>query len=65
MFAVVITHVHILPEPVGKKLLVCFQIGKGVLRIMKGDFNATADIIPADLATNMMIAVGWHTAAHK
>ncbi|XP_052228168.1 fatty acyl-CoA reductase 1-like isoform X2 [Dreissena polymorpha] len=40
-------------------------IGKGVLRIMKGDFNATADIIPADFATNMLLAVGWYTAVHK
>ncbi|XP_045176166.1 fatty acyl-CoA reductase 1-like [Mercenaria mercenaria] len=40
-------------------------IGKGVLRIMKGDFSATADIIPVDLATNMLIAVGWYTAIHK
>ncbi|XP_052801247.1 fatty acyl-CoA reductase 1-like [Mya arenaria] len=40
-------------------------IGKGVLRIMKGDHDATADLIPADLATNMLIAVGWYTAVHK
>lgn len=37
-------------------------IGKGVLRIMKGDQKATADIIPVDMACNMLIAVGWHTA---
>ena len=47
------------------RILLVFQIGKGVLRIMKGDCNSTADIIPADLACNMMIAVGWHTAVHK
>ncbi|XP_060601049.1 fatty acyl-CoA reductase 1-like [Ruditapes philippinarum] len=40
-------------------------IGKGVLRTMKGDFNATADIIPVDLATNMLITIGWYTAIHK
>lgn len=40
-------------------------IGKGVLRIMKGDYNATADIIPADLATNMLIVVGWYTGTHR
>lgn len=40
-------------------------IGKGALRIMKGDANATADVIPVDLATNMLIAVGWYTATKR
>ncbi|KAL4225214.1 Fatty acyl-CoA reductase 2 [Mactra antiquata] len=40
-------------------------IGKGVLRIMKGDFNATADLIPADLATNMLVCIGWYTGTHR
>ena len=44
---------------------VVLQIGKGVLRIMKGDSKATADIIPVDLATNMLIAVGWYTATQR
>lgn len=40
-------------------------IGKGVLRIMKGDPKATADIIPVDLATNTLITVGWYTATQN
>ena len=31
---------------------------------MKGDAKATADIIPVDLATNMLIAVGWYKGTH-
>ncbi|XP_050411119.1 fatty acyl-CoA reductase 1 [Patella vulgata] len=40
-------------------------IGKGVLRCMMGNFNGTADILPVDIATNLMITVGWHTAVNK
>ncbi|ESO97369.1 hypothetical protein LOTGIDRAFT_214222 [Lottia gigantea] len=40
-------------------------IGKGVLRMMIGDFHGTADILPVDIATNLMITVGWHTAVNK
>lgn len=40
-------------------------IGNGVLRIMKGDFDATADIIPVDLACNLMIAAAWYRGTHK
>ena len=32
---------------------------------MKGDSKATADIIPVDLATNMLIAIGWYTATNR
>ena len=32
---------------------------------MKGDFYATADVIPVDLATNLMIAVAWYTAIQR
>lgn len=40
-------------------------IGKGVLRSMKGDYHAKADIIPVDIATNLMIAVAWYTAMER
>jgi fatty acyl-CoA reductase len=40
-------------------------IGKGVLRSMNGDFNATADIIPVDLAINLMITTAWYTALER
>lgn len=36
--------------------------GKGVLRVMKGDVNAKADIIPVDFCANMLIAIAWRTA---
>ncbi|CAH1259082.1 FAR1 [Branchiostoma lanceolatum] len=40
----------------------CNAIGKGLLRTMRGDNNACADIIPVDLTANLMIAVAWDTA---
>ncbi|XP_060074421.1 fatty acyl-CoA reductase 1-like [Ylistrum balloti] len=40
-------------------------IGCGLLRIMKGDFHATADIIPVDFTAKMMIATAWYTVVHK
>jgi hypothetical protein len=41
------------------------QAGKGMLRFMKGDFNAIADIIPVDTAVNMMICVAWETGTKR
>lgn len=40
-------------------------IGNGLLRNMMGDFNGTADIIPVDTATKMMIACAWNTGVDK
>jgi len=40
-------------------------IGTGLLRSMKGERSAQADIIPVDIATNLMIAVAWQTAKEK
>ena len=45
--------------------LAILQIGKGVLRIMEGNFHGTADIVPVDLATNLMIAAAQKTATDK
>lgn len=38
-----------------------FQIGKGVLRILEGDVNKVADIVPIDYCVNMLIAITWYT----
>ncbi|XP_076471448.1 fatty acyl-CoA reductase 1-like [Babylonia areolata] len=40
-------------------------IGKGLLRCMHGNFHATADLIPVDIATNAMIAAAWYTGVEK
>ncbi|XP_064601649.1 fatty acyl-CoA reductase 1-like [Liolophura sinensis] len=40
-------------------------IGKGVLRIMKGDFHGTSDIIPVDIAVKLLIAAAWYTAVER
>lgn len=40
-------------------------IGNGLLRSMKGNFHGTADVIPVDIASNMMIAVAWDNVVHK
>jgi len=37
-------------------------VGKGVLRILEGDVNKVADIIPIDYCVNMLICVGWYTS---
>lgn len=40
-------------------------IGKGLLRCMHGNFHATADVVPVDIATNAMIVVAWYTAVER
>ncbi|KAL5007705.1 hypothetical protein ScPMuIL_016511 [Solemya velum] len=40
-------------------------IGHGLLRSMKGDRHAIADLIPCDIAVKAIIAVAWHTAVEK
>ena len=37
------------------------QIGKGMLKVLRFKERAKADIVPVDLAVNMLIAVGWIT----
>ncbi|XP_070611331.1 fatty acyl-CoA reductase 2 [Erythrolamprus reginae] len=39
--------------------------GKGILRSIKCNPAAVADIIPVDLAINLTIAAGWYTAVHR
>ncbi|KJE91335.1 male sterility protein [Capsaspora owczarzaki ATCC 30864] len=36
--------------------------GKGVLRIMRGDEAAAADIVPVDFCASMILAIAWRTA---
>ncbi|XP_032077718.1 fatty acyl-CoA reductase 2-like [Thamnophis elegans] len=38
---------------------------KGILRSIKCNPAAVADIIPVDLAINLTIAAGWYTAVHR
>lgn len=40
-------------------------IGKGMLRVMYGNFNGSADIIPVDVAVNLIIAAAWSTAIER
>lgn len=40
----------------------CIALGKGILRSMKGECSALADIVPVDIPINVMIAVAWYTA---
>ncbi|XP_076450898.1 fatty acyl-CoA reductase 1-like [Babylonia areolata] len=39
--------------------------GKGILRTMKGETSAVADIIPVDIPINVMIVVAWYTAVAR
>ncbi|XP_064599994.1 fatty acyl-CoA reductase 1-like [Liolophura sinensis] len=39
--------------------------GKGVLRTMKAENSAVADIVPVDIPINMMITVAWYTGVTK
>lgn len=36
--------------------------GRGILRSMKAESSAVADIIPVDIPINLMISVAWYTA---
>lgn len=39
--------------------------GKGILRSMKGESNAVADLVPVDIPINVMITVAWYTAVAR
>ena len=45
--------------------LPALQIGKGVMRILEGDVNKVADIIPIDYCVNMLLCIGWYTSIVK
>ncbi|KAG7455889.1 hypothetical protein MATL_G00245880 [Megalops atlanticus] len=39
--------------------------GKGILRTMRANNDAVADLIPVDVVINLTLAVGWYTAVHR
>uniref|UniRef100_A0A8C8E142 Fatty acyl-CoA reductase n=1 Tax=Oryzias sinensis TaxID=183150 RepID=A0A8C8E142_9TELE len=39
--------------------------GKGILRTMRANNDAVADLIPVDVVVNLTLAVGWYTAVHR
>ena len=41
-------------------------VGKGILRVIRGNSELVVDLIPVDFSINLMIAVAWFTATqHK
>ncbi|XP_003221419.2 fatty acyl-CoA reductase 1 isoform X2 [Anolis carolinensis] len=39
--------------------------GKGIIRTIKCNLEAVADIVPVDVAINLTLAAGWHTAVNR
>ncbi|KAJ3612459.1 hypothetical protein NHX12_020734 [Muraenolepis orangiensis] len=39
--------------------------GKGILRTMRANNDAVADLIPVDVVINLTVAAGWYTAVHR
>ncbi|XP_070564884.1 fatty acyl-CoA reductase 1-like isoform X2 [Ptychodera flava] len=39
--------------------------GKGLLRSMRADPNAVADVVPVDIPVNVMVSAAWYTAVKK
>ncbi|KAF3859292.1 hypothetical protein F7725_021691 [Dissostichus mawsoni] len=39
--------------------------GKGILRTMRANNDAVADLIPVDMVINLTLAAGWYTAVHR
>ncbi|XP_062990468.1 fatty acyl-CoA reductase 2 [Elgaria multicarinata webbii] len=39
--------------------------GKGIIRTVKCNTDAVADIVPVDIAINLTLAAGWYTAVHR
>lgn len=48
-----------------KMLFFCIQAGKGILRTMRANNDAVADLIPVDVVINLTLAAGWYTAVHR
>jgi len=40
-------------------------MAKGILRVVRCKKELVADIIPVDIAINLMIAVAWYTATQN
>lgn len=47
------------------KPLLSYQAGKGILRTMRANNDAVADLIPVDVVINLTLAAGWYTAVHR
>lgn len=41
------------------------QAGKGILRTMRANNDAVADLIPVDVVINLTLAAGWYTAVQR
>uniref|UniRef100_A0A3Q1K949 Fatty acyl-CoA reductase n=1 Tax=Anabas testudineus TaxID=64144 RepID=A0A3Q1K949_ANATE len=41
------------------------RAGKGILRTMRANNDAVADLIPVDVVINLTLAAGWYTAVHR
>ncbi|KAJ4924487.1 hypothetical protein JOQ06_003443 [Pogonophryne albipinna] len=39
--------------------------GKGILRTMRANNDAVADLVPVDMVINLTLAAGWYTAVHR
>ncbi|CAL8339470.1 unnamed protein product [Arctogadus glacialis] len=39
--------------------------GKGLLRTMRANHDAVADLIPVDVVINLTLSAGWYTAVHR
>lgn len=46
-------------------MLSFYQAGKGILRTMRANNDAVADLIPVDVVINLTLAAGWYTAVHR
>ncbi|KAH8414516.1 hypothetical protein KR215_007879 [Drosophila sulfurigaster] len=49
-------------NPVGCTMLL-FAVGMGAVRTAMVDIYSNANIVPVDYSVNLMLAIGWHTAA--
>lgn len=43
----------------------CDKAGKGILRTMRANNDAVADLIPVDVVISLTLAAGWYTAVHR
>lgn len=48
-----------------KMMSSCDKAGKGILRTMRANNDAVADLIPVDVVINLTLAAGWYTAVHR
>uniref|UniRef100_W5ND98 Fatty acyl-CoA reductase n=1 Tax=Lepisosteus oculatus TaxID=7918 RepID=W5ND98_LEPOC len=46
-------------------VFIATQAGKGILRTMRANNDAVADLIPVDVVINLTLAAGWYTALQR